>query len=146
MPLTKEKAVEPKRGRKSSQEVRRQVILALKNLQELGLLEESPLVRLPGVRRLAEREYHSAIFPSAFALRSLLMDTANAVTGDLAKIPNYHREVTFIQAFVQGDSVADISRRLSLSREHVARTVQPRALNLVARVFLEKAASNDGAR
>jgi hypothetical protein len=42
-----------------------------------------------------------------------------------------------IQDFVQGHSVTQISRDLGLSREHVARSIQPRALGLVAFAFLQ---------
>ena len=39
-------------------------------------------------------------------------------------------------------SVAEISRSLGLCREHVTRSIQPKAMGLVARVFLPRA--NDG--
>jgi hypothetical protein len=128
-----------KRGRKSGEEVLQQVALALKNIQELELLEESPLVRLPAVRRLAETKYRRAMFPAAFALRLILLESVNQMVDDLGEMSNYQRELGFLQGFIRGMSVAEISRGLGLSREHVARTIQPRALNLVARVFLARA-------
>lgn len=128
-----------KRGRKSGEEVLQQVAAAMKNIQELELLEESPLTRMPAVRRLAETKYQRSMFPVAFALRLILLESVNQMLEDLEDMPNYHRELKFLQGYIQGNSVADISRGLGLSREHVARTVQPRALNLVARVFLPRA-------
>jgi len=131
-----------KRGRKSGDEVLQQVASAMKNLQELEILEDSPLVRLPAVRWLAQTKYLRVMFPSAFALRLMLLESVNQMLSDLADMPNYQRELRFLHGFIQGRSVAEISRELSLSREHVARTVQPRALKLVAKVFLIRASDN----
>jgi hypothetical protein len=133
------KAPQKKRGRKSEEEVLQQVASAVKNLQELEFLEDSPLVRLPAVRRLAETTYLRTMFPAAFALRLILLESVNQMVDDLGEMPNYQRELGFLQGFIRGKSVAEISRGLGLSREHVARTIQPRALNLVARVFLARA-------
>ena len=133
-----QKIAPTKRGRKSGQEIQEQVILALKNLQELGLLEESPLGRLPAVRQLAETEYKLSIFPTGFALRSSLLEAVNVVMKQFGEIPGYQREVRFIERFAEGASVTEISRELDLSREHVARTVQPKALRLVTKTFLNR--------
>jgi hypothetical protein len=131
-----------KRGRKSGDEIREQVVWAIKNFQELERLEDSPLVHLPAVRRLAQTKYRRAMFPAAFALRLILLESVKQMVGDLADMPNYQRELRLLQRFIRGRSVAEISRELSLSREHVARTIQPRALNLVAKVFLIRANEN----
>jgi hypothetical protein len=114
----------------------------VKYIQQLEVLEESPLVRLPAVRRLAETKYRRAMFPAAFALRLILQESVNQMEEDLKDTPNYQRELKFLKEFIRGSSVAEISRGLGLSREHVARTVQPRALNLVAKVFLAKASES----
>ncbi len=125
-----------KRGRKSVEEIVRQVAHALKHMQELELLEESPLGKLGLVRELAVSEYRRTIFPVGFALRWLLSDAVDAVLHDLEQMPNYDRERKFLQGIVQGESVSQISRILGLSREHATRTIQPRALSLVARAFV----------
>lgn len=135
--------VHKKRGRKSGRELVQEVGLALKNLQEFELLEESPLGRLPAVRHLAESTYHESYFATAFALRALLLEGMRALIQDFSEMPNYRRELRFLSAFVQGESVAAISRDLGLSREHVARTIQPKAFGLVATVFLALA-NKDG--
>jgi DNA-binding NarL/FixJ family response regulator len=133
------KPVERKRGRKSSDEISHQVVEALKNLQELERLENSPLVQLRAVRQLAETNFRSSLFPGAFALRSMLLETTNALIDDLAEIPGYQRELRFLQLVIQGQTVTEISRGLGLSREHVARTVQPRAMRLMAKMFVSRA-------
>ena len=88
--------------------------------------------------RLAETEYRLSIFPTGFALRSSLLESVNVVMKEFGEIPGYQREVRFIERFSEGASVTEISRELDLSREHVARTVQPKALRLVTKTFLNR--------
>lgn len=133
------KVAQKKRGRKSGQEEIRNVGSALKNLQEVEFLEQSSLGRLPAVRQLAETEYRQASFPTALALRRLLLQAVRDVMRELGEMQRYQREIKFLQKYIAGESVAKISRGLGLSREHVSRTVRPRALGLVARVFLARA-------
>ena len=128
-----------KRGRKSEEEIVRQVAHALKHMGDLEFLQESSLGKLSSVRELAVSEYRRTIFPLGFALRCLLSDAVDAVLYDLAQMPNYDRERKFLQGIVRGESVSEISRKLGLSREHVTRTIQPRALSLVARAFVIRA-------
>ena len=137
------KVTQRKRGRKSGQEVIRNVGSALKNLQEVEFLERSPLGRLPAVRHLAQTEYRQSSFPTALALRRLLLQAARAVMQELGEVPRYQRDLEFLQKYIAGDSVAEISRGLAPSREHVFRTVQPRVLGLVAKVFLAKASRSE---
>ena len=111
----------------------------MKHVQKLEYLEDSLLGRLPAVRKMAEETYRAALFPSGSALRRLLIESTNIVIRDLVTMSQYQREVKFIQAYLRGSSVAEISRALRLSREHLARSIQDRAIQLVARVFLAKA-------
>ena len=131
-----------KRGRKSGEELTYQVALALKHVQVLEYLEESPLARLPAVRELAAGRYREAAVPTGFALRVLLLDSAKVVVQDLGQLPGYEREIRFLKGYLNGSSVAKISRGLGLSREHVARTIQRRAIGLVSTVFLARANVN----
>lgn len=141
--MPKKGEIQPKkRGRKSGEELTYQVARALKYFQELERLEENPLCRLPVVQELAKAEYKDAALPTGFALRMLLIDATKIVIRDLGGLPAYQREIKFLKAYVNGCSVAEISRTLGLSREHVARKIQPRAIGLVAKVFLARA--NDG--
>ena len=127
-----------KRGRKSGDEIARQVAHALKHMQELERLEESPLGKLGLVHDMAGKEFRHTMFPVGFALRRLLSDTVDAVLHDLEQIQNYDRERRFLQGVIKGESVSDISRSIGLSREHVTRTIQPRAISFVSRVFLNR--------
>ena len=131
-----------KRGRKSGEELTHQVALALKHVQELEWLEESPLARLPAVQELAQGKYREGAVPVGTALRVLLMESAKIVVRDLSEMPGYQREIEFLNAYLSCQTIVEISRSLGLCREHVARSIQPRAIGLVARVFLARA--NDG--
>jgi hypothetical protein len=128
-----------KRGRKSGEELTRQVGLALKHVQELEWLEVSPLARLPAVQNLAEEKYRESAMPAGFALRSMLVDAAKIVLRDFGELPGYQRETKFLKDYLNCRSVVEISRSLGLCREHVSRSIQPRATGLVSRVFLAKA-------
>jgi len=114
-----------KRGRKSGGETLWQVALALKHIQELEYLEESPLARLPAVRGLADGKYREAAVPAGFALRVLLLKATKVVVRDFGDLPGYQREIKFLKAYLSCQSVAEISRSLGLSREHVARSLVP---------------------
>ena len=139
MPKSKGDIQRKKRGRKSGEEILKQVALALKHVQDLEYLEESPLTNLPAVRELAEGEYREAAVPMGFALRVLLLESSKIVVRDFEDLTHYQREIMFLKAYVDCQSVAEISRGLGLSREHVARSIQTRAIGLVARVFLARA-------
>ena len=142
MPKTKGDIQPKKRGRKTGEELTRQVGLALKHVQDLEWLEESPLAGLPAVQELARGKYREGALPTGFALCSLLVDASKIVLRDFGELPGYQREIKFLNSYVNCQSVAEISRSLGLCREHVARSIQPRAIGLVARVFLARA--NDG--
>lgn len=131
--------IRKRRGRKSTNELLQEVVSAVKNLQQLDELEESPLGRLAAVRNQAEGAYRQASFPTALAIRSLVYEAADSLGHDLQDIPRYAREMRFLRAYLDGDNVTNISRTLQLTREHVARTVQPRALDLLARAFMARA-------
>ena len=139
MPKSKGDTTLKKGGRRSGEELTHQVALTLKHIQELEYLEESPLARLPAVRALAEEKYRGTALPTGFALRVLLVESAKIIVRDLRKLPGYQREIKFLIAYLDDQSVVKISRSLGLSREHVARSIQPRVIGLVARVFLAKA-------
>ena len=59
--------------------------MALKNVQELELLEASPLANLPRVRQLAEEEFPRAVFRNGFALRQVLFDAASSYVATSAR-------------------------------------------------------------
>ena len=128
-----------KGGRSSGSERPQLISLAIRHIQELEYLEESPLARLPAVHDLAYGMLKDAVIPLGLALQQFLLDSVSVVIRDFGKQAGYHRVIQFLRALVDGQPVTEISRELGLSREHVARTVQPQAVALVGRVFLVKA-------
>jgi hypothetical protein len=132
-------ASQKKRGRKSEEEVFQQVAMALKNLQKLDWLQECPLGRLPLVIHVADTEYTRTIFPVGFALKSLRTEAVNQVIQELGEMPNYQKKAESLREYVKGNNVAEISRGLNMSREHVTRYIKPKAISLVARAFLARA-------
>ena len=132
-----------KRGRKSADEISMQVPWILRNLDELELLEECPIATLTSVRRLAETSYADSMFPSGMAIRTLIFESIESICADLEHLPAYRRECQFLKSVANGSTVAEFSRSLGLSREHVARTVQQRAVKLLTRAFLARAHEAD---
>ena len=128
-----------KRGRKSADEISMHLPWILRNLDELELLEECPISTLASVRRLAETSYADSMFPLAMAIRMLILESIEATSTDLGHLSAYRRECQFLKSIAKGNTVAEFSRSLGLSREHVARTVQHKAMKLLNRAFLARA-------
>ena len=63
---------------------------------------------------------------------------SRSICDELGDIPSYQRECMLLKAMAKGGSVAGFSRSLGLTREHVARTIQQRALKLLSRDFLAR--------
>ena len=124
-----------KRGRKSADEISGYMPWTLRNLDELELLEKCPIATLTSVRKLAETSYAGCLFPLSMAIRKLILEAIDAVCRDLGNLPAYRRECQLLSCVARGGSVAEFSRGLGLSREHVARTVQPRAMKLLNRAY-----------
>ena len=124
-----------KRGRKSTEETIQLVAVALKEFQELERLEATPLGRMSAIQRSAEVQYRDAMFPIATAVRTHLMKALSTLARNVAGVSTYQRELELLNGLFEGKTVAEISRRMNLSREHVARTIQPRAIRLLTKVL-----------
>lgn len=125
-----------KRGRKSTEETILLVAVALKEFQELERLEATPLGRMSAIQRSAEVQYRDAMFPIAIAVRTHLMRALSTLARNVAGVSTYQRELELLNGLFEGKTVAEISRRMNLSREHVARTIQPRAIRLLTKVLI----------
>ena len=132
-----------KRGRKSGDDFRQELTLALRNIDEVSNLEKSSLGRLPAVRLLAETRYRDTLYPAGFAVRHLLQESVDKVAKDLGNLPCYARQVQFLQQFSQGASVTQISHGLGISREHVSREIQKEALSLLQHALIKKASREE---
>lgn len=99
------------------------------------------LGQLPGVRALAH-QLKRGIFPTGMAIRHLLDRAVNEVLMLALDQPDLasQRIASFLHLwYKQGETVVTIAAALGLSRSYVTHTIQRRALDLVARRFLEHA-------
>ncbi len=102
-------------------------------------LEEcAALGQMPGVQVLARRLERS-IFPTGLAIRTLLDRSLHEVemVALHQKDTASERMAMFLHLYRQGETVTLIADALGLSRSYVVHHVQRRALDLVARRFLE---------
>jgi hypothetical protein len=129
-----------RRGRLSHYDYAKAVGAVLR--ADLFELEDCTLLgQLPGVRSLAGH-LHRGVFPTGLAIRTLL-DRAVGEVEVLAlnqRDPTSQRIAAFLHIwYKERETVVTAAEVLDLSRSYVAHTVQPRALELVAKRFLELA-------
>jgi hypothetical protein len=129
-----------RRGRRSHDDYVKAVGAVLR--ADLFELEACALLgQLPGVRALAGR-LRRGIFPTGLAIRTLL-DRAVGEVELLAlnqRDPVSQRIAAFLHLwYKERETVVIAAAALNLSRSYVAYTIQPRALELVAKRFLELA-------
>jgi hypothetical protein len=129
-----------RRGRRSQEDYAK-LVSGLIRRAPFELEECASLAQLPGVRRLAQR-LDAAIFPTGTAIHHYI-ERAVCEVERLAmrqRDPLSQRIVLFLHIWYrQRGTVVAVADALGLSRSYVAHRVQPRALELVARRFLELA-------
>jgi hypothetical protein len=129
-----------RRGRLSHDDYAKAVGAVLR--ADLSELEDCTLLgQLPGVRALAQR-LRRGVFPTGLAIRTLLDRAVGEV--ELLALDQRDPALQRIGAFLhiwykERETVVTAAAVLELSRSYVAHTVQPRALELVAKRFLELA-------
>ena len=95
-------------------------------------LLDSPLLDLPGVRRLATTESLSTAFGDVRALQALLKQATERASAVLSP-----RHVEVLQMYMAGCPVKHITRELGLqSRQHVSEAYRRPAVEAVTREFL----------
>jgi hypothetical protein len=129
-----------RRGRLSQEDYTRRVCQVMR-ADPYELEACTVLAQLPAVQALARRHERS-IFPLGTVLRALL-DQAGTEVEMLAwqqRDETSQRIATFLHIwFGQRRTVVEVAEALGLSRPHVAHTVQKRAMEMVARRFLDLA-------
>lgn len=129
-----------RRGRLSHDDYARMVAGILRRAP-LELEECDTLGQLPAVRRLSRR-LEQAIFPTGTAIRLLLDRAAHEVEtiSQRQRDTLSQRVAVFLHIWYREQrTVVAVAEALGLSRSYVAHHIQPRALDLVARRFLELA-------
>src|SRR5262249_51669060 len=128
-----------RRGRLSRDDYARQVCAVMRH-DPFRLEECTSLGQLPGVQMLSRRLARS-IFPTGLAIRTLLDRSLQEVqmVAFQQKDISSERIAFFLHLYRQGEKVTLIADALGLSRSYVVHHIQRRALDLVARRFLELA-------
>jgi hypothetical protein len=129
-----------RRGR-PSQDDYAQWVIAMARADLFHLEECAPLAQLPGVRALA-RQYQRAILPTGAAIRELLDEAVTDVQALclVSETLLAMRVSEFLRIWYrEGDTVVRVATELKLSRSYIVHTVQRRALDLVAKRFLDLA-------
>ena len=97
-------------------------------------LGRSPLVKLPGVRRLAKRRHPNNPHARVLALQDLLL---RAVDVSLPALSS--RERRFLERYASGESIAAIGREMGMSRSHLSSGYRPTVGEAVAVALPETA-------
>jgi hypothetical protein len=128
----------PKRGRPSYDDYARCVAAALRyDIFELDNC--TPLAQMPGVKA-AMVHYRNEILPVGATLRALLDGVITDIErlAKASKDPTMARIALFLQIWYrEHGTVVRVAKALNLSRSTVVHTIQPRAIDLVVKRFLE---------
>jgi signal recognition particle subunit SEC65 len=109
---------------------------ALKNLEDLTILNRSSLARLSYIEKLAQKKYKGRILPRGLAVREVLRACIDEIICELNNEPVLHRACQYLAMIEKGMNCGHISKELGLSREHVSRFYRRRALGLITEKFL----------
>ncbi|MCY3749069.1 MAG: hypothetical protein OXG64_07220 [Chloroflexi bacterium] len=104
-----------RRGRRSFAAYYRWVDDAMRHRADGYRLLDSPLVGLPGVQRLAHRQFRQSAFADVHATRALLEQATERASAILTP-----RQALALRLFCEGKPMAVIAARLGLrSRQHL---------------------------
>ena len=127
------------RGRRSFRAYYAWVNEALRHLTHGYQLLGSPLLDLPGVRRLARARFASSAFGDVRALRALLEESMTRAAEVLSR-----RQIQALQMYAAGHPVRRIASQLGLrSRQHMSYAYRRPAVEAVTREFLRLAGVDD---
>lgn len=130
----------PKRGRPSYDDYARCVAVALR--YDIFELEECTLLaQMPGVKALALQNAHE-ILPIGATLRAMFDEAVTAIErlAKVSKDPLMERIALFLQIWYrERGTVVRVAKALNVSRSTVVHSIQPRAIDLVVKRFLDTA-------
>ena len=93
-------------------------------------LRRSPLAKLAGVARFAQRRHPGNPHRDALALQELL---GRAVDASLPALPEKQR--VFLERYASGQTIAAIARAMRMSRSHLSSAYRPTVCEAVALAF-----------
>lgn len=116
---------------------------ALKNLGDRSALSRSPLARLDRVQGMAADRYSDKLMPRGLALRQVITEAVLRICAELGDEPGLAKPCRYLDLRAKGLKCTEVAAELGLTREHVSRTVRPKALGLLLEEFLSVTGRKD---
>jgi hypothetical protein len=116
---------------------------ALKNLGDRSALSRSPLARLDHVQGVAADKYSDKLMPRGLALRQVITECVVRICAELGDEPGLAKPCRYLDLRAKGLKCTEAAAQLGLTREHVSRTIRPRALGLLLEEFLSVTGRKD---
>ena len=110
---------------------------AVRNLDDLIALDQSPLTKLGFVEKHAADHYQNRLCPRGLSLRDLITESLGEVISETAGngLVRLHDLLDMLR---NGLTISKASREIGLCREHVSRVYAKQAFRLVTERFLSK--------
>ncbi len=132
-PTTRESRKKP--GRVPFEMMMWRVASAVRNLDDLIALDQSPLAKLGFVEKHAADHYQDRLCSRGLALRDLITESLDDIISETAGngLSRLHDLLGMLR---NGLTISQASREMGLSREHVSRVYAKQAFRLVTEQFL----------
>lgn len=124
-----------KPGRVPLETMMRRVAWAVRNLDDLIALDQSPLAKLVFVEKHAADHYQGRLCSRGLALRDLITESLGEVISETAG-NGLSRLHDLLDMLRNGLTISQASREIGLCREHVSRVYAKQAFRLVTERFL----------
>ena len=111
------------------------VAWAVRNLDDLIALDQSPLAKLGFVEKRAADHYQDRLCSKGLALRDLIEKSLDGIISETAGngLPRLHDLLDMLR---NGLNISQACREMGLSREHVSRFYAKQAFRIVTERFL----------
>lgn len=116
---------------------------ALASLGDRAVLNGNPLSRTDYVQRLASEKYADRIMARGLALRHVISECVARICTELADEPVLAKPCRYLDLRAKGFKCTEAAAEIGLTREHVSRTIRPKALGLLLEEFLSVTGRKD---
>jgi hypothetical protein len=110
---------------------------AVRNLNDLIALDQSPLTKLSFVEKHAADHYKNRLCPRGLALRDIITESLSEVISETAG-DGLSRLHDLLDMLRNGITISQASREIGLCREHVSQVYAKQAFRLVTERFLSR--------
>lgn len=131
------RGVRKKPGRVPFEMIIPRVAWAVRNLNDLITLNQSPLIKLSIVEKHAADHYQKRLCSRGLALQALITESLDEVFSETAG-NGLSRLHDLLEMLRNGLNISKASRKIGLCREHVSRVYAKQAFRLVTERFLSK--------